>query len=182
MTEEQLNAAFCHKFSRWFYIEKEVSPIGSMKRIDVIMKYKPNQNYVFGVELKNPNHKQGTQIEAWLNQARDYSNMEYDINGRSRKIPVLIYPALSSLFFQKDFEHEPIEKDGYKYYRPKHNEFHEHSNVNIFTAMVGLGEIRQTALSGRTGYAIIFRNKLLWHERKYSGIHEVNYNHYFNNR
>ena len=182
MTEEQLSAAFCHKFSQWFYIQTEVNPIGSMKRIDVVMKHKTNQDYVFGVELKNPNHKQGTQIEAWLKQATEYASMQYYINSKPRKIPVLIYPALSSLFFQKDFEYEPIEKDGFKYYRPKHNEFHEHSNVNIFTAMVGLGEIRQTELNSRTGYAIIFRNKLLWHECKHSGIHEVNYNHYFSNK
>jgi len=179
MKEAELSITFQKYFSRFFHIETEVSPVNSRKRLDLLLTLKTSKDYVFGVELKSPEHKQGTQIEAWLNQAHGYSKQNFNIRGYERAIPILIYPALSSLFFQRSLEHEPIIHNGEEYFRPKHDSWHTHSNVNIFTGMLNLGEIRKVYERNYTGYAFIFRNQLLWFEKMNPQQHSVNYKKYF---
>lgn len=181
--EKRLGEKFDAKFGEYFNIRDEVRPVGSRRFIDRILELRLNPNYAFGVELKHEYHKQGNNIESWLRQAEDYARMNYIIQGVERKIPILIYPALSSLFIQKDFNSEmmpiAVEVRGEKYYKAFHHELHEHSNVNAFPSMLGVGEIRQIDLNGQIGYAFIFKNKILWFEKMFPQQHIVNYKHYF---
>lgn len=177
MKEAELSTKFVNYFSNYFNIEKEVHPVGSKLRVDLVLTSKINKDFVFGIELKNDIHKQGNGIEAWLRQAENYSKFEYNIRGYNRKIPILIYPALSSLFIQIDHSYEHKIIDGNEYYKSFHNKLHEHSNVNSWTSMLGIGEVRRINNGWKEGYAFIFKNKLLWFEP--TGHHTVNYKHYF---
>ncbi len=180
MTEKEMSGKFQDFFSKWFHIETEVNPVGSTKRLDLLLTLKTSKDYVYGIELKRPSAKQGNEVEKWLNQAQGYSRCNFNIRGYPRAIPILIYPALSSMFFQKDLETEPVLIKGVEYYKPKHDKLHEHSNVNIFTGMMNLGEVRKITRNERTGYAFIFRNQNIWFEHGYPvQQHNKNYKKYF---
>lgn len=179
MSEKEMSQIFQQKFSKWFHIETEVTPVNSRDRLDLLLTLKTSKDFVFGIELKSPKTKQGNHIEAWLNQAHRYSQQNFSIRGYPRAIPILIYPALSSLFIQKDLDVEPIENNGILYYKPKHESKHIHSNVNIFPGMMNLGEVRKVYERDHEGYAFIFRNQLLWFEGMYPTQHTVNYKKYF---
>jgi hypothetical protein len=180
MKESQLSRSFIAHFGKYFRIEAEVNPHQSTRRIDLLLRH-TNPNYVFGVELKSDEHKRGNDIISWLEQAGDYANSLFVINGQPRKIPVLIYPALSNLFFQFDHETAPIKNGRYYYYKPFHSLEHDHSNVNAFASMVGVGEIRKIGLSEdwqQNKYRFMYRNKPLWFESG-NKVHQKNYESYF---
>jgi hypothetical protein len=181
MTEKELSLLFCAKFDEYFYIEKEVMPINSRKRIDLILTSKRSKDYVFGVELKSDAHKQGNGLGKWVRQAEGYSNMNFNIRGYERAIPVLIYPAISSLFIQILTGYEPIIKDtptkSLEFYPAFHNKYHEHHNLNGIISEFNIGEIRKIQYRNTQEYAFLFKNKILWSEN--GGHHKSNYNYYF---
>ena len=191
MTEKELSLLFCAKFDEYFYIEKEVMPINSRKRIDLILTSKKSKDYVFGVELKSDAHKQGNGLGKWVRQAERYSRMNFNIRGYERAIPVFIYPAISSLFIQINPTVIPIiknittndRKDGNRltknveFYPAFHNKLHEHHNLNGIISEFNIGEIRQIQYRDTQEYAFIFKNKLLWTAN--GGHHKTNYNYYF---
>ncbi len=166
MTEKKLSEIFQSYFKTWFYIETEVSPVGSRLRIDLVLTSKINKDFVFGVELKKDGHKQGTHLVSLLKQAQTYSLMNFNIRDFHRSIPILIAPSISGMFEQRD---------------KTHGEFHLHHNLNAIISHFNVGEIRKVYPShecnGNLGYGFIFKNQLLWHE--HNNHHKKNYKKYF---
>lgn len=152
MKEQQLSKLFRNHFEQWFEITPEVRPDNSRKRIDYILK---KDGRTFGVELKKPGRKTGYNLRKLIEQASGYAAMTFD----GEKIPILIAPAISTMFVQLD--------NG-------HHIYHPHHNLNPILALNNVGEIRKCWYQFESmdehldsiGYAFIFNNKLLWHERK----------------
>jgi len=191
MKESELTTVFCNYFSKYFHIQKEVSPINSRKRIDLVLTSKISKDYVFGVELKNDAHKQGNRLGKWVRQAEGYSKMNFSIREYERAIPVLIYPAISALFIQVLTTYQPIVKnisfkdprDGsilnktMEFYPAFHEKYHEHHNLNGIISEFNIGEIRKIQYRDTQEYAFLFKNKILWTE--HGGHHKANYKYYF---
>lgn len=176
--EKKLVEKLIHQLNPYFKLKKEVHSING-KKIDLLLELRGNRDVFFGIEAKRRDERRnGNKFKLHIEQCMMYRGDEFLIDGRYRKIPIFLYPGLSTEF---------IQVDRIKYLMngeidPVHSRYHPHSNVNSILAAMGIGELRwckiysisQKKLVGDVQAHLLFNNKTIWNET--FGFNERNYN------
>lgn len=161
--------------SKYFNIRTEVTDITRANRIDVIASCKET-NTMFGIEFKHTDKKRGEDIGNLINQCIRYSKTKFYQSGDYLTIPIFIAPPLSYDILVMN--EKSIIFEGQEYIKDRHDKSNNHHTVNGMLGAFNVGELRNF---GRY-FAFIFSNKIIWSNRKYwgmnniEGLHEKNYN------
>lgn len=191
ITEDEFVDKIVVAFEKHFIVKRECWSKCKTKRIDLILQI-PNTEIFFGIEAKRPDKKRGEKIAKFIQQASEYSKLEFDLekNGyKYAKIPVFICPALSYNYFILN-EHSAelnVKSNLHQHYKDnshllwhqdRHLIHHKHHTFNGLLGGFGIGEVRKNF--GNSFY-FSFSNKIIystekdWHTKEVKGLHEENY-------
>lgn len=174
MTELEFRSLVEPRLERYFnlYPEQKAHAINSngkktLKRIDLIIEYKFDSRFVFGIEFKTNGKKTGKDLAAFINQAKGYAALKWNFHTNAKqwgKVPVFICPPLSGNYL------EYIDGNGFLHDATQH----QHHNVNSFIAGIGqhpIGETRyRIGHDGKSKFLrLIFNNEIVWQELEYQG-------------
>jgi hypothetical protein len=160
LTEAEIVTKLVRHLSPYFNISKEVKDVTGKSRIDLVLQDKNNTEVYFGVEVKRVNRKRGASIGEHIKQGIRYSETEFIIGCKKRKLPILLAPPISYIYLICPNDKQTI--DGKEYFSDRHQDGHTHHTVNGMLGVFLIGEIRK--LGSATGF--MFSNKLLWNSRK----------------
>lgn len=162
ISELELERRLAARFARYFDVYRQVWDVTMKSRIDLVIQHKDSPWLVAGIEVKNTTRKKGAELADFCLQAQRYSHCTWRGFEHFGKIPIFIYPELSSTYL--DY-FDPAEKPR----KPKHVRNHQHHNVNSFLGRAfGIGEVQTvTGYTGEKMLGLRFANKSVWREFYY---------------
>lgn len=134
ISEKELHSRTFDALSAYFNVESEVWSDCRKGRIDMVMTHKSDiaMRYPIGIEVKKFNHKTGSDIAKWIQQAQSYSDMTWGAYG---KILVIVAPQMSGYVFSEGTmtNANHVDKQG----RPV-----PHHNFSTFLGQFRIGEMQ----------------------------------------
>ncbi len=170
-------------FEKHFIVYREVSSRCNTGRLDYVLQCRESGAW-FGVEVKK-NHQlddvklRGNDWGKFVKQANRYLGLNFQKEHPEipQKLLIFIAPPISKYFREVDMKAE-VKIKGIPYYPLKHDQYHDHTNMNGFIGeLSNVGEIR-SFLDHRKNHTFrfILKNKTIWGSRY--GLHKVNYDFY----
>lgn len=160
-TEAELQASMALYFSRYFIVFSEVWDVTHKFRIDLVIIHKSDmtRKYPIGVEIKVDAKKTGKDLAAWLKQAMNYSEQNFEGFG---KCLIVTCPQISLLYFR---EGDKLTKHDETGGIPFHN------NVCTFIGQFNVGEVQKI---DQKNCRIVFNGGMIW-DSVYDEFRTANY-------
>jgi hypothetical protein len=161
------------QFRSDFDVFTEVKSKCRTSRIDLVLLYQ--KKFLFGIECKIPDKKKGNEIFQYVNQAKRYTEMKWELNNQFFTMPILLCPPLSYNYFIMNECEQQIDNE--LWHKDRHNKKHDHHSFNGFLGGFNIGEVRKI----NAGYQFAMNNKPLFKKIQYAngngwvGVYEDNY-------